>query len=111
MIEKMKKVFVVSSASKKEQMLDALMDLGVLHIAEKKNADRELLDRFAALTKTDLLLKEYAEKKQKPAPVLSDEEFEKNFAELESKADQIGVAKLNEYMTENVNRIKAEFGF
>lgn len=41
----------------------------------------------------------------------SDEEFEKNFAELESKADQIGVAKLNEYMTENVNRIKAEFGF
>ncbi len=88
MIEKMKKVFVVSSASKKEQMLDALMDLGVLHIAEKKNADRELLDRFAALTKTDLLLKEYAEKKQKPAPVLSDEEFEKKYAEIRAAADR-----------------------
>ncbi|MCR5009854.1 MAG: hypothetical protein K6A91_02825, partial [Clostridia bacterium] len=70
MIEKMKKVFVVSSASRKEQMLSSLMDLGVLHIAEKKNADRELLDRFAELSRTDLMLKEYAEKGQKPAAVL-----------------------------------------
>ena len=77
MIEKMKKVFVVSSASKKEQMLDKLMDLGVLHVAEKKSADRALLDRFAALSKTDMLLKEYSVKGQKPAAILSDAGFDR----------------------------------
>ena len=88
MIEKMKKVFVVSSASRKEQMLASLMDLGVLHIAEKKNADRELLDRFAELSKTELMLREYAEKGQKPAAVLSDREFEEKYAQIRAAADK-----------------------
>ena len=88
MIEKMKKVFVVSTASKKEQMLSALMDLGVLHIAEKKSADRELLDRFSDLSKTELLLKEYAVKGQKPAEILPDKEFEAKYEEIRSVADR-----------------------
>ena len=36
MIEKMKMVYVVSSVSKKDEMLDGLRDLGLLHLAEKK---------------------------------------------------------------------------
>ncbi|MBQ1711656.1 MAG: hypothetical protein II024_00315, partial [Firmicutes bacterium] len=87
MIEKMKKVFVVSSASKKEQMLASLMDLGVLHIAEKKSADRAVLDRFSELSKTEMLLKEYAEKGQKDAPLLTGEEFEAKYAEIRAAAD------------------------
>ena len=88
MIEKMKKVFVVSSASRKEQMLSSLMDLGVLHIAEKKSADRAVLDRFLELSKTELLLKEYAEKGQKDAPLLTGEEFEAKYAEIRAAADR-----------------------
>ena len=41
----------------------------------------------------------------------TDEEFEKNYEELQSKATQIGVEKLNAYMTENVKKIRDEFGF
>ena len=36
MIEKMKMVYVVSSVSKKDEMLDGLRDLGLLHLAERK---------------------------------------------------------------------------
>ncbi len=38
MIEKMKMVYVVSSVSKKDEMLDGLRDLGLLHLAEKKKS-------------------------------------------------------------------------
>ena len=41
----------------------------------------------------------------------TDEEFEKNYEELQSKAQQIGVEKLNAYMTEAVQKVKVEFGF
>ena len=37
MIEKMKMVCVVSSVSRKDEMLDGLRSLGLLHLAEKKN--------------------------------------------------------------------------
>ena len=40
MIEKMKMVYVVSSVSKKDEMLDGLRDLGLLHLAEKKSPAR-----------------------------------------------------------------------
>ena len=40
MIEKMKMVCVVSSVSRKDEMLDGLRSLGLLHLAEKKSPDR-----------------------------------------------------------------------
>jgi len=40
----------------------------------------------------------------------SDEEFDKNFEDLQKQADQIGVAKLEEYMTKKLPEIKALFG-
>ena len=55
MIEKMKMVYVVSSVSKKDEMLDGLRDLGLLHLAEKKSPARAASERFTTLSKTCLL--------------------------------------------------------
>ena len=52
MIEKMKMVYVVSSVSKKDEMLDGLRDLGLLHLAEKKSPARAASERFTTLSKT-----------------------------------------------------------
>ena len=88
MIERMKVVHIVSSVSKKEEMLTALRDLGVIHIAEKKNADRKISERFAALVKTAGALKEYEGKNQKKAEVLNDQEFEALFREVSDTLEQ-----------------------
>ena len=82
MIEKMKMVHVVSSVSRKQEMLEDLRALGILHLAEKKSASREITDRFASLSRTSMTLSDYVEDKKdkkdkkESAPVLSDEEFE-----------------------------------
>ena len=73
MIEKMKMVHIVSSSSRKDEMLEGLRALGVMHLAEKKSADREVTERFQSLSKTAAALKEYAPKKGADAEVLSDE--------------------------------------
>ncbi len=39
-----------------------------------------------------------------------EEEFEKNYANLQENAKKIGVDQLNEYMTEKVKEVKAEYG-
>jgi len=83
MIEKMKKVFIVTSASGKEEMLKGLRDIGVVHLAERQSADREVAERFQELTRTAAALKEYADPKSKETrDVLSDEEFEKLYSEV-----------------------------
>ena len=76
MIEKMKMVHIVTSASRKKEMLQGLRDLGVLHIAEKQNADREIIDRFQTLSRTSMALKDYAEPKQENSKeVLTGDDF------------------------------------
>ncbi len=40
MIEKMQMVYVVSSVSRKDEMLEGLRNLGLLHLAEKKSPAR-----------------------------------------------------------------------
>ena len=81
MIEKMKMVHVVSSVSRKQEMLEGLRDLGILHLAEKKGASRETSERFASLSRTSMALSDYIEdkKNKSSAPLLSDEEFEKMY--------------------------------
>ena len=83
MIEKMKMVYVVSSVSKKDEMLDGLRDLGLLHLAEKKSPARAASERFTTLSKTAGVLLDYApDKKSKgkeEAPILSDEQFEEMY--------------------------------
>lgn len=82
MIEKMKMVYVVSSLSRKKEMLDGLKTLGVMHIAEKKGAARQATEEFTALSKTASTLSEYAPDKKAAksmpkAPVLTGEEFDR----------------------------------
>ena len=79
MIEKMKMLHIVASASGKEEMLKDLREMGLLHLAEKQSASRELNEEFQTLSKASNALKEYADPKakEKKAGVLSDGEFEK----------------------------------
>ena len=79
MIEKMKMVHVVSSASHKQEMLEGLRNLGILHLAEKKSASRETSERFTSLSRTSMALTDYITDKKASAPVLSDEEFEEMY--------------------------------
>ena len=80
MVEKMKMVHIVTTASAKDEMLKALRDIGVMHLSEKQSADREVTDRFQTLSKTQMALKDYAEKKQVPASgILTDDEFNKMY--------------------------------
>ena len=85
MIEKMKMVYIVSSVSRKDEMLEGLRNLGLLHLAEKKAPSREATARFETLSRTALLLQEYAQdkkdKKKAEVPVLSDPEFEAMYQE------------------------------
>ena len=76
MVEKMKMVHIVTSASAKEEMLQGLRDIGVVHLAEKQSADREVSERYQTMSRTGMALKDYAEPKQKPASeILTDDEF------------------------------------
>ena len=81
MIEKMKMLHIVASASGKEEMLKDLREMGLLHLAEKQSASRELNEEFQTLSKASNALKEYADPKakEKRAEVLSDSEFEKMY--------------------------------
>lgn len=77
MIEKMKKVCVVSAAGRKEDMLNALRDLGILHLAAKKAADRESTERFAMISKALMALDDYKPDKEDREKLLPDGDFEK----------------------------------
>ena len=89
MIEKMKLVHIVTSASRKEEMLDGLREVGLMHLAEKQNADRNISEQFQTLSKTANALKEYADPKAKEkAPILSDEEFAGMYREVLDALEQ-----------------------
>ena len=51
MIEKMKVVHIVAAQTQKTELLDALRALGIVHFAEKADADQTYLERFAALSR------------------------------------------------------------
>lgn len=86
MIEKMKVVHIVTTASEKTALLDRLRELGVIHFAEKADADQRYLTRFAALSKAAAVLQEYPQGEQ--AAALSDDEFETFFRELTDCIDR-----------------------
>ena len=91
MIEKMKMVHVVTSASRKQEMLQGLREIGVMHLAEKQSADREVADRFQNLSRTAMALKDYAEPKQKgSSEILSDDEFNKMYSGVQDALDRKG---------------------
>ena len=92
MIEKMKMVCVVSSVSRKDEMLDGLRTLGLLHLAEKKSPARAVAERFTTLSKTASALTDYAPDKKsrskESTPVLSDSEFEELYQGVLSALDR-----------------------
>lgn len=89
MIEKMKMIHIVTTNSGKEEMLQGLRDIGVVHLAEKQSAERSVLDRFQALTRTEMALKDYADPKgEQKKEVLSGDEFEKMYAEVQDALER-----------------------
>ncbi len=90
MIEKMKRVLIVSRESHKRELLDTLRDLGILHLSEKESADEGLLERFSTISRLLLELKDYLPDGEQDAQLLSDREFnalyEKTVAALKRKA-------------------------
>ncbi len=96
MIERMKAVSIVSSASHKTELLNRLKELGVFHISEKKSADQALLDRFASLNSNFSALKEI-EGSSFDSEVLDKECFE----ELDKSVTEAraSIAKLTEERT------------
>ncbi len=85
MIEKMKMVHIVTSATAKDEMLQGLRDIGIMHLAEKKSADREVSERFQTMSMTAMALKDYEEPKKKggqkaDAKILSDDEFNEMYS-------------------------------
>ncbi len=76
MIEKMKSVCVVAQNSHKEELLTTLRDLGIVHIAERKNADSVFIERFSMISKLMNELKEYVDEENGQTDVLNDDEFE-----------------------------------
>ena len=87
MIEKMKVVHVVTTASEKTVLLDRLQKLGVVHFSEKASADQQYLQRFNDLSRMVTILQEYAQDAPESS-VMSDSDFEKFFAELEDCLDR-----------------------
>lgn len=87
MIEKMKVVHVVTTASEKTVLLDRLQKLGVVHFSEKASADQQYLQRFNDLSRMVTILQEYAQDASESS-VMSDSDFEKFFAELEDCLDR-----------------------
>lgn len=111
MIEKMKMVYIVSSVSRKDEMLEGLRNLGLMHLASRKAPGREATERFENLSRTASFLQEYApdkkERVKEPYPVLSDQEFEEMYQEVLGAIERKDA--LNQKITENrseIDRIK-----
>lgn len=96
MIEKMKMVYVVSSLSRKKEMLDGLKKLGVMHIAEKKAATHAVTEEFSELSKTVSMLAEYVPEKkelknlEKP-PVMTGEAFDRMYSDVKDAVERKSV--------------------
>ena len=112
MIEKMKMVYIVSSVSKKDEMLDGLRNLGILHLSEKKSPQRAVSERFTSLSKTASALTDYApdkkSKNKEEAPILSDAQFEEMYQGVLTAMDKKS-ALIQEISAANaeIERIKA----
>ncbi len=77
MIERMKNVCLVAPASRKEDLLTKVRELGIVHLAEKKAPAGAASERFAQLSRLSLELKDYMpEGTAVHSEILSDEAFE-----------------------------------
>lgn len=109
MIEKMQMVYVVTSVSKKKEMLQGLRDLEIMHLMEKKGADKKTVDRFSTLSKTASTLKDYLPKKATPSDeILNDEDFDKMYADVLAAIDKKAeLALLHSQANTELDRIRS----
>lgn len=116
MIEKMKMVHVVTTVSHKDELLEGLREVGLLHLAEKKSASRAAIDKFNMLSKTAGTLQEYLpeqkgkEKAKEKAeiPILSDEEFNKMYkGVLDALDKKAALAQEQSITAAEIERIQA----
>ena len=106
MIEKMKMVHIVTSAAHKEEMLKGLRDIGVVHLAEKQSADREVTERFQNMSNLTAVLKERADSKA-ATESLSDEDFEKVYDEVRDTVERKASLEQEKSSIEaEINRVK-----
>ena len=87
MIEKMKVVHIVAAASEKTALLDRLRALGIVHFGEKASADQRHLERFAELSRMEMLLQEYTGQEPEKK-LLPDKEFEVFYKDLAACIDR-----------------------
>jgi len=87
MIEKMKMIHIVTTTSGKEEMLNGLRDIGVVHLAEKQSADREVTERFQTMSGVTAALKGYVDPKKKGSEKLADDEFGKVYDDVRSSVE------------------------
>ena len=106
MIEKMKMIHIVTSAAHKEEMLKGLRDIGVVHLAEKQSADRDVTERFQNMSNLTAVLKERVDSKKDTA-TLTDDEFVKVYDEVRGAVDRKAALEQEMSSTEaEINRIK-----
>jgi len=91
MIEKMKLAYVVSRESKKDEMLNALRDLGVLHLSEKMDADEKTAGRLLSLSKILLELKDYTSENACENELLDSDDFEELYEQTRKALDRKSV--------------------
>ena len=81
MIEKMKVVHIVAAQTQKTELLNALRALGIVHFAEKADADQTYLERFAVLSRLITVLDEQGVSEVE-AETLDDVKFKQLYDEL-----------------------------
>ncbi len=137
MIEKMKMVHVVSTLSRKDELLEGLQNLGLLHLSEKKAADRKAAERFATLSGTVTALSEYEKARKREnarnsrtrnrgtrqsggkgsnrdgaAEVLSDEAFEILFRDVQSCMERkAALSRQKSAASAEIDRVRSWGGF
>ncbi len=108
MIEQMKMVHIVTSASKKKALLDDVRALGIVHLAEKKSADRNITERFQNLSRVELLLKDYVADKKAAGTVLPDAEFETMYEGVLAAIDRKSeIAQKKNAASAEIERVRA----
>ena len=89
MIEKMKMVHVITTASAREEMLKGLREIGVMHLAEKQSADRAVTERYQSIADAAAALKSHKDPKKKNyAESLTEEEFAGEYEKVRKAIDQ-----------------------
>lgn len=88
MIEKMQMVHIVTTTSQKQEMLEGLRDIGILHLSERKNASKEATDKVLAISKAMASLKEYKTEKVSNKEILSDDAFAALYSDVQNALER-----------------------